>query len=125
MDSGHRRVVGSDFPEREEDTASGLPLSSMPPLPDDVHEAQGVLMAAIARHGRHLDNMKRELGMIRTEVTGMRKDLELDRGELVAGASHSAAKRASNRVGVLMGGLFGLYEVTAPYLHELWRLVHK
>ena len=128
QESGHRRIVESVFPQREEDTSSGLPLSSMPPLPDDVHEALGVLMGAVARHGRHLDGIKRDLGTMKTEVIGMRKDIELDRGALVQDASHQAAtkaaKHSSNRMAALMGTLFTLYEMTSPYIHELWRWLH-
>lgn len=121
--------MGAPHPESgvfpDEETSPGLPLSSMPPLPDDVHEALGVLMGAVARHGRHMDNIKRELGMLRTEVVGLRKDLNLDRKELVQGASVESAKRASNRMAALMGALFTIYELTAPYLHEIARWFHR
>jgi len=109
----------------DEDTQPGVPLGSMPPLPSDVHEALGVLMAATARNGRHIASLKRDMGVVRTEVTGLRKDLAEDRSELVKDTSHAAAKKSSNRAAVLFGTLFTVYEVTSPYLHELWRLVHK
>lgn len=122
--SGHRRI-SDGFERDEDDTASGVPLSSMPPLPDDVHESLGVLYAVQARQGRHLEGLKRDYGVIRTEVVGLRKDLELERGELVASASTQAAKRSSNRVAAMMGTLMALYELASPCLHELWRLLHK
>jgi hypothetical protein len=125
-ESGHRRVhlSPSTFPEREEDTHSGLPLSSMPPLSDDVHEALGQIMGTCARHGRHLQAVKTQLGTMQTELVGMRKDIELDRGALVEGASHTAAKRSSNRMAALMGCFFTLYEIASPYLHEMAKWLH-
>ncbi len=110
--------------DEESDTSPGIPLTSMPPLPDDENEALGVLYAAVARQGRHIESIKRDYGAIRTEVIGIRKDLEIDRGELVEGASRQAAKHSSNRTAAVMGTLFTLYELASPYVHELWRLMH-
>jgi hypothetical protein len=121
--SRNEHVSSGHFAAAEEDTASGVPLSSLPPLAEDPDEALGQLMAALARQGRHISLLKRDVGTIRTEVTGLRKDTELDRGELVDGASRKAAKHSSNRMAALMGALFTLYEVSSPYLHELVRLV--
>jgi len=109
----------------DNDTQPGVPLGSMPPLPSDSHEALGVLMAATARNGRHIASLKRDYGVLRTEIIGMRKDLEENRDELVHETSSAAAKKSSNRAAVLMGTAFTLYEFASPYLHELWRLVHK
>jgi len=108
----------------EDDTAPGVPLGSLPPLASDVHEALGQLMAGTARNGRHIATLKRDYGVLRTEIVGMRKDLEQDRGVLVDASSKAAAKRTSNRTAALMGTLFTVYELLSPYLHELWRLAH-
>ena len=109
----------------EDDTHPGVPLGSLPPLPSDVHEALGTLMAATARNGRHIASLKRDMGVLRTEITGMRKDLQEDRGVLVHETSSAAAKKSSARMAAWMGTLFGVYEVASPYLHELWRMIHK
>ncbi len=116
-------VSSGHFAAAEEDTASGIPLSSIPPLAEDRDEALGQMMGVLARQGRHLQLVKRELGLLRTEVTGLRKDIGEDRDELVNGASKQAAKHSSNRMAALMGALFTLYELSSPYLHELVRLV--
>jgi len=122
----YRRSAGESVyrGDDESDTSPGLSLSSMPPLPEDENEALGVLYAAVARQGRHLEGIKRDYGVIRTEVIAMRKDLELDRGALVEGASRQAAKHSSNRTAAVMGTLFTLYELLSPYVHELWKLMH-
>src|SRR5258708_5663094 len=98
------RAPLSDFPDREEDTSSGRPLTSMPPLPNDRDEALGVLYASVARQGRHLEMMKRDGATVRTEVIGLRKDfaefredLKKDRSSLV----HKAARRSSNRMAAI------------------------
>lgn len=117
------RESSGHFAAAEEDTASGIPLSSMPPLAEDPDEALGQVMAVLARQGRHVSLLKRDVALVRTEVTGLRKDLEEDRDELVNGASKKAAKHSSNRMAALMGALFTLYEISSPYLHELVRLV--
>jgi hypothetical protein len=122
MTHAERESPGA-FEVTEEQTSPGLVFPSMPPLPEDRDEALGVLMAATARNGRHIAQIKRDYGVIRTEVMGLRKDIELDRNELVDGASRKAAKHSSNRMAALMGALFTAYELASPYLSELWRLV--
>lgn len=123
----------------DDDTSPGVPLGSLPPLPSDVHESLGVLMAGTARNGRHIASMKREQGVLRTEVTGMRKDLrelrelieadrdkrQEDQTKLVHESSKAAAKKTATRVAGWMGAAFGAYEILSPYLSELWRLIHK
>jgi len=123
----------------DDDTSPGVPLGSLPPLPSDVHESLGVLMGATARNGRHIASIKRDQGVMRTEVTGLRKDfaelrelLEQDRNraqedqtKLVHESSKAAAKKTATRVAGWMGAAFGAYEILSPYLQELWRLVHK
>lgn len=111
------------YTDDEPDTSPGLPpLGSMPPMPEDRDETIGVIYAETARNGRHIATLKRDYGVVRSELTHIRKDLELDRGALVEGASKHAAKHASNRVAALVGILFAVYEAAAPYV---WRLLHK
>lgn len=123
----------------DEDTSPGVPLGSLPPLPSDVHESLGVLMGGTARNGRHIASIKRDVGVLRSEVTGLRKDfaelrglLEQDRSraqddqaKLVHESSKAAAKKTATRVAGWMGAAFGAYEILSPYIAQAWRLVHK
>ena len=123
----------------DDDTSPGVPLGSLPPLPSDVHESLGVLMAGTARNGRHIAALKREHGVLRTEVVGMRKDLsdfrellqqdrersQEDQTKLVHESSKAAAKKTATRVAGWMGAAFGAYEILSPYIAQAWRLVHK
>lgn len=91
--------------------------SEVQSLPDDLHEAVGQLMGAVAR----LDARVRDLAPLASEVALLRKDIEEDRGLLVKDASKSAAHGTSNRMAALLGALGIVYEIAAPYLHELFR----
>lgn len=108
----------------EETTRAGLrpPLRvvSAPPQADEL-ETLGQLMAAVAR----LETGVAELKTLPSEVRMLRDEIRQDRDALVHGASHQAATHSSNRMAALMGALFTLYEVAAPYLHDLWRLIRK
>lgn len=98
---------------------------TFPPLPADPDAAFGAIAAELGKLTRQVGSLRRDYGTVTRELTQLRKDIELDRGALVAGASSQAAKHSSNRTAALMGTLFTLYEISSPYLHELWRLVHQ
>jgi hypothetical protein len=94
---------------------------SYPPLDPDVHVALGQLMGAVARLERKVD----ALMPLRSEVHQIRRDVELDRGELVSGASSMAARHSSNRMAALVTSLFALYELASPFLREIWKAIHQ
>ncbi len=84
---------------------------------DDPQVLLGLIM-------RDVSKLKVDVGDLKTlhsEVRSLRDELQLDRGALVKGASVHAAKRAGNRLAVIMTGVFTLYELTAPMLRALWR----
>ena len=104
----------------EETTRGGLnrPLRVVEEVPsDDVHELLGKLMRRTAQLETKVD----ALATLPSEVRSLRDEIREDRGALVKGASVHAAKRAGNRLAVLMTGVFTLYELTAPMLRALWR----
>ncbi len=104
----------------EETTRSGLnrPLRVVEEVPsDDVHELLGKLMRKVAQLETKVDDLK----TLPSEVRSLRDEIKEDRGALVKGASVHAAKRAGNRLAVLMTGVFTIYELTAPMLRALWR----
>lgn len=110
-------VWGSD---EEETTSTGkLRLLRGTPAPavTDLHEAMGKLMASVAR----IEVTQREWPLLRSEVSQLRKDLELDRSFLV----RRAARRSSNRLALLVSGLFVLYDQAAPILHAIWKGFHR
>jgi len=104
-----------------ETTAHASPASASVAPDADLHETVGRLMAGMARLERKVDALR----PLATEVHQLRQDIEEDRGALVTGASKTAAKHSSNRLAILMGALFSLYEVSAPALHEIWRQIHQ
>ncbi len=98
------------------------------PATDDLHVLYGRLMAACARNEQTAARIERkvdELLPFARDVMQMRRDWDADREQLVHGASQKAAAHSSNRMAALLGALFTLYEVSAPYLHDLWRMFHK
>lgn len=111
------------FSDEEPTRSRMLPraVPSAPPTDGDLAELVGQLLTATAR----LQSDVNELKPILSEVRQLRKEIDDDRHALVHGASSSAARHSSNRMAALMGALFTLYEVSAPYLHDLWRMVHK
>ncbi len=107
--------------------ASGHMLESDPPLSEDqdVYARLGQVMAAVARTNKGLADLKVSVGLLEREASQLRKDLEKDREELVRGASKRAATHSSNRLAGLMAGLFALWEVASPYVHELLKVIHQ
>lgn len=109
-----------------EDTRPGLrgvtrlPVSE-PVLSDDTHEAVGQVMSEVMKIGRAVSTMRTDLETQARELNGIRRDLEEDRAELVKGSSHKAATHTSNRMAMLLGTLFVLYEEASPVLRELVR----
>jgi hypothetical protein len=115
----------------DEDTRGGLrprPITRLPTDPrlsDDTHEAIGQVMSEVMKVGRVVTAMRVDLDTQARELNGLRRDLEDDRTELVKGSSRKAATHTSNRMAMLLGTLFVLYEQAAPVLHELWKGLHK
>lgn len=89
-------------------------------LDADVHVALGQIMRAVTVLSRKVEG----LALLPSEVSALRREIDDDRGALVHDSSRSAAKHSSNRVALLMGSLFSIYEVSSPYIHELWRAWH-
>lgn len=95
-------------------------ISSTPPPSGDVLVVVGQLMAAVAR----LDRKVNDLLPLVHEVYTLRQDLEENRHHLVHDSSKLAARKSSNRMALIVGGLFAAYESAAPVIHELWRVVN-
>ncbi len=93
---------------------------SQPPESDELHTL-GLLMAATAR----IETRLRDLETLPREVHQLRNEIRDDRAALVHGASKHAANHSSNRLAALMTALFTLYEISSPYLRELWAMVRK
>ena len=93
--------------------------------PGDVHEYLGQVMGGLARTNRELVELQTYTREVGAEVRALRDDLEKDRRALVSSASRHASTHTSNRMAGLLGALFVLYTEAAPYLHELWRMVHR
>lgn len=94
------------------------------PIYGDIPELLGKLMGGLARLERRELNTSLEVNTLTREVSGLRRDLDLDRAELVRSSSKHAAVKSSNRMAGLLGALFVLYTEAAPILHELWRGMH-
>jgi hypothetical protein len=102
--------------------------SSLPPDAADLHELVGQLMAAASKNAQSAARIERkvdELMPFARDVLQMRRDWDQDRDKLVHGASTKAAEHSSNRMAALLGTLFTLYELSSPYLREVWRMFHK
>lgn len=111
-------------PDLEENTSAASPsskLRTVPPIDGDLHELIGQVMASQAR----LERKIADFATLPSEVAALRRDIELDRGDLVHGASTSAASKSSNRLALLMGALFSLYEVSSPVVAQIWKALHQ
>jgi hypothetical protein len=127
-------VTGSWPDERTRPGLRQLRAVSDPPSSGDVLDADehvllGKVMAETVQIRGAVNNLTTEAQLMRSEVSALRRDIELDRKELVKSSASEAAKagagHASNRMAVLLGLLYALYTEAAPVLHELWRVVHK
>ena len=119
--------MSQSFPDAET-TRGGTPRgreASEPPLSADVHVALGQVMRATVEQRARLETVAGDVSTMAREFGAMRRDLELDRGELVQGTSKHTAQKTSNRMAALLGALFVLYTEAAPVLHELWRGLHR
>lgn len=88
-------------------------------LPGSELETLGRLMAGQARADRKIEALTLDVQTLTREVHQTGKTVQADRGAL----AHETAKHSSNRMAALMGALFTLYEITSPYLREIWRQV--
>lgn len=76
-----------------------------------------------------LGKMMRQTADNTTAVQALRVDFDVLAREVRQSARaapdtiHSTAKQASNRIAILMGSLFTVYEVTAPWVREFVRQV--
>lgn len=118
--------------DKEEDTRPAFPR---PPLlrpslnerasastnPED-DETLGLLMRQTVQNTAAIEGLRTSFDTLSREVRQHSRGIESDRPILAKDAS----KAASNRLAVIMGALFTVYEVTAPYVREIWRqLVHR
>ena len=104
-DEENTATTGRALPRRGPIPNVARPVPGSSALTQDVHELLGLLMASVAR----LETKHAELAPLAGEVAQLRRDIELDRGDLVHDASKSAAKHSSNRLAILMGALFSMY----------------
>lgn len=113
----------------EEPTRPGLrqlrAVSDPPAFDGDTHELVGKLLAETIQLRAGHNQLVTQLQLNTAEISQLRRDLELDRKELVHSSARGAATHTSNRMAALLGALFVVYEQAAPYLAQLWHWVHK
>lgn len=88
-------------------------------VPPDDDSTLGMLMRQTVQNTAAIQAMKADMTTLVREWRVHQKGIDEDRPVLAS----DSAKHASNRIAVLMGSLFTLYEVTAPYLREVFRQV--
>lgn len=87
--------------------------SASPPADDD--STLGMLMRQTVNNTQSVQALRLDFDVLAREV----RQSNRAQPDIVS----SSAARASNRLAVLMGSLFTLYEISAPYLREFWRQV--
>lgn len=96
-------------------SSSRMPVSAPPPPPPDDDTTLGLLMTAVTRLERTVGSLSVDVGTLTREVTQLGKDAKEERPKLV---KHAAAN-TSNRMALLLGALFTLWEAAAPILHAI------
>lgn len=109
----------------EEPTRGGLNRPALRAVsePPDTLVDLGQIMRGVAKLQTDVADLKplrTEVRGLRTDLDTLRDDLKADQDALVHGASRRAANHSSNRMAALMGALFTLYEITSPYVRELF-----
>jgi hypothetical protein len=122
--------MSSWSPEEERTRPSGrIPHASAPSLPPEepvtIEAMVGKVMRDTVKQTLKIRELELTVSRMDRELGQIRKELELDRTHLVASSSKKAAGHASNRMAALVTGLFALWEVASPYLHELAKWLHK
>lgn len=105
----------------EEDTRPNLlrqslkqrAAESVPPADDD--STLGMLMRQTVNNTNAINNLSTQFGTLEREVR--------QSARAAPDTIHSTAKQASNRIAILMGSLFTVYEVSAPWVREFIRQV--
>jgi hypothetical protein len=98
------------------------------PIPGSIEFQVGQIMAATHANTRSIGAMTTSIGTLEREVTQLQRAIEQDRDVRKVERKvmvRTAARHSSNRAALLMGTLWGVYEIAAPYLRTLLRLFHK
>jgi hypothetical protein len=99
-----------------------LSLQAQASKVEDDDSTLGMLMRQTVNNTRAIEELHTSINTLSREVRQQTRGIESDRPIL----AKDAAKSSSNRLAVMMGALFTVYEVTAPYVREIWRqLVHR
>lgn len=99
-----------------------LLLRSEESEPEDDDSTVGMLMRQTVNNTNAIKSLQLELRVLTREIHQGTLAAAEDRSSIAAGS----AKHASNRLAMLLGGLFSLYEISSPYLREIWRqVVHR
>ena len=108
----------AQYPDTEATTRNGLrpPAAVSDPPPSDA-ELLGKVMAECSRTSARVSSLTTEVGTLAREVSALAKAVEKDQGHLVQSSSASAAAHTSNRMAVLLGLLWALYQEASPVLH--------
>ncbi len=80
----------------------------------------GMVMRQTVANTAAIESMQVQLSTFGRELRQHSRGIESDRPALAKEAAKGAAKHTSNRLAVIMGGLFTIYEVCAPYVHQIW-----
>lgn len=100
------------------------PVLQPPSEPKSVEELIGELMAVTVSNTSSVNNLSEQVNLLSRELGQHVRD-QTHKTDEIKETTNKAARHGSNRLALLMGALFTLYEVTAPWLHELAQMVRK
>ena len=88
--------------------------------PKSNEELIGEMMAAVAANTSSVTNLAEQVNLFGRELGAHIRAADTRTDEVKA-----AAKHGSNRLALLFGALVTLYELTAPYLHDIAKVLHQ
>lgn len=103
---------------------SGMAPAGQTRVPESLEEIIGALMATTAENTRVIEALAVQVGSLTGKLDAHSEASEHRKTE-IKDATTKAAVHGSNRLALLMGALITVYEIAAPFLHEMAQWGHK
>jgi len=126
---GNRQSSIPDSADEREQTRADIHRAAVTTPPgrqnplSDLEETVGIMMAQTIKNTTQISEMKIVLGRIDREMAQTRKDLEIDRDDIINKTARRSSRHSSNRSAAIMATVGIAWNIAQPYLVELWYII--
>lgn len=116
-------------PDSDDDTRTDIHrAATVPPgkrigFVSEIEETVGLIMAQTERNTKAIENQSLVLGRIDREMAQTRKDLEVDRNDIINTTARRSSRHSSNRSAAIMAAVGIAWNIAQPYLVEVWYII--